>query len=83
MNTTWEGSYLEAVIRVLSAGIMGLKANENMTHGNDDKINYQRNTAIIFKDFWPISLIGGIYKIISKVLVNCFRRVAHGLISDS
>ena len=26
---------------MLSTGIVGLKANENVTHGNDDKINYQ------------------------------------------
>ena len=35
------------------------------------------------KDFQPISLISGIYKIISKVSANRFRRVVHGLISDS
>ena len=35
------------------------------------------------KDFRPISLVGGIYKIISKVLANSLRRVAHSLISDS
>ena len=35
------------------------------------------------KDFQPISLVGGIYKIISKVLANRLRRVAHGLISNS
>ena len=35
------------------------------------------------KDFQPISLVGGIYKIIFKVLANQLRRVAHGLISDS
>jgi hypothetical protein len=26
--------------------------------------------AIDLKDFWPISLVGGIYKIIAKVLAN-------------
>ena len=35
------------------------------------------------EDFWPISLVGEIYKIISKVLANRLRRVAHVLISDS
>ena len=35
------------------------------------------------KDFRPISLVGGIYKIISKVLANQLRRVVHRLISDS
>ena len=35
------------------------------------------------KGFRPISLVGGIYKIISKVLTNQFRRMAHGIISNS
>ena len=35
------------------------------------------------KDIWPISLVGGMYKIISKVLANRFQRVAYGLISNS
>ncbi|XP_065619630.1 uncharacterized protein LOC136063338 [Quercus suber] len=39
--------------------------------------------AVEIKDFRPISLVGGIYKIISKVLANRLRKVAHGLISDS
>ena len=39
--------------------------------------------AVEIKDFRPISLVGGIYKIISKVLANRLRRVAHGLISNS
>ena len=39
--------------------------------------------AVEVKDFQPISLAGGIYKIMSKVLANWLCRVAYGLISDS
>ena len=39
--------------------------------------------AMEVKDFHPISLVGGMYKIISKVLANRLRRVAHSLILDS
>ena len=35
------------------------------------------------KDFRPINLVGGLYKIIAKVLANRMRRVVHGLISES
>ena len=43
----------------------------------------KKENAMEIKDFWQTSLVGGIYKIISKVLANWFRRVAHGLISNS
>ena len=33
------------------------------------------------RDFRPISLVGGIYKVISKVLANRLRRVITGIIS--
>ena len=39
--------------------------------------------AVEIKDFRPISLVGGICKIISKVLASHLRRVAHRLILDS
>ena len=39
--------------------------------------------AVEIKDFRPISLVDGIYKIISKVLANRLRRVAPKLISNS
>ena len=39
--------------------------------------------AMEIKDFRPISLVGGFYKIISKVLASLLRSVAHGLISNS
>ena len=35
------------------------------------------------RDFRPISLVGGIYKVISKVLANRLRRVITGIISES
>ena len=35
------------------------------------------------KDFRPISLVGGIYKLILNMLANRFQRLAHGLISNS
>ena len=35
------------------------------------------------KDFWPINLVGGLYKIIAKVLANRMRKMVHGLISES
>ena len=39
--------------------------------------------AVEVKDFWPISLVGGFYKIIFKALANRLCRVAHWLISNS
>ena len=35
------------------------------------------------KDLWRINLVGGLYKIIAKVLSNHMRRVVHCLISES
>ena len=43
----------------------------------------KKNDDVDVKDFWPISLVGGLYKIIAKVLANQIQRVAHSLILDS
>ena len=39
--------------------------------------------AVEVKDFRPISLVGGMYKIIAKVLANCLRIVLNKLVSPS
>jgi len=39
--------------------------------------------AIDFKDFWPFSLVGGIYKIIAKVLANRLKTALEKVISKS
>jgi len=43
----------------------------------------KKTGAIDVKDFCPISLIGGIYKIISKVLANRFKSVLGKIISNT
>ena len=43
----------------------------------------KKNDAVDVKDFRPISLVGGLYKIIAKVLVNRMRSMVHGLILES
>lgn len=37
--------------------------------------------AIDVEDFWPISQVSGVYKIIAKVLANSLRRVVEKIIS--
>ena len=43
----------------------------------------KKNNALIIKDFRPISLVGSVYKLLSKVLANRLRRVLDKLISES
>ena len=43
----------------------------------------KKNNAIDVKDFQPISLVGSVYKLLSKVLANRLRVVLDSLISES
>ena len=43
----------------------------------------KKNEAIEVKDFRPISLVGGVYKIIAKVLANRLHTVMEDIISAS
>jgi tripartite-type tricarboxylate transporter receptor subunit TctC len=38
--------------------------------------------AVDLKDFRPISLVSGVYKIVAKVLANRLRRVVENIISN-
>ena len=43
----------------------------------------KKNNALNIKDFRPISLVGSVYKLLSKVLTNKLRTVLDKLISES
>ena len=43
----------------------------------------KKNNAIDVKDFQPISLVGSVYKLLSKVLANRLRVVLNSLVSES
>ena len=43
----------------------------------------KKNNALNIKDFQPISLVGSVYKLLSKVLTNRLRLVLDKLISES
>ena len=43
----------------------------------------KKNDASDIRDFWPISLVGSVYKILAKVLANRLRMVLNQLISET
>ena len=43
----------------------------------------KKNGASNIRDFWPISLVGSVYKILAKVLANHMRMVLDKLISET
>jgi hypothetical protein len=46
-------------------------------------LNLSTSDAVEIKVFCPISLVGGVYKIISKVLANRLKEVLENIISNS
>ena len=46
-------------------------------------LSFPKHAANEIRDFRPISLVGGVYKIIAKVLPNCLHLVMGDLISAS
>ena len=43
----------------------------------------KKTNAVNIKDFWPISLVGSVYKLLYRVLVNRLKVVLDNLISKS
>ena len=43
----------------------------------------KKNNTLNIKDFRPISIVGSVYKLLSKVLANRLRRVMDNFISES
>ena len=43
----------------------------------------KKNNALNIRDFWPISLVGSVYKLLSKMLANRLRTVLDNLILES
>ena len=43
----------------------------------------KKGDAMDIKDFKPISLVGGLYKILAKVLANKFKRVVGKVVSKA
>uniref|UniRef100_A0A2N9I4J4 Reverse transcriptase domain-containing protein n=1 Tax=Fagus sylvatica TaxID=28930 RepID=A0A2N9I4J4_FAGSY len=76
--------------RVLERDIMGFfdEFFENGTFAYSLNATFvtlipKKQNALNIRDFRPISLIGSVYKILSKVLANRLRRVLGGLVSES
>ena len=43
----------------------------------------KKSNAVNIKDFRPISLVGNVYKLLSKVLANRLREVLDSLVSET
>jgi hypothetical protein len=81
-------AFFQACWDVIKAYIMGVLHDfhagskfENNLNGTFIALILKKFGTIDFKDFRPISLVSGVYKISAKVLVNRLRRVVEKIIS--
>jgi hypothetical protein len=73
---------------VIKTNVMGVFHDFHATSKFEKNLNAtfialipKKNGAMDLKDFRPISLMSGVYKIITKVLANKLRRVVEKIIS--
>lgn len=56
---------------------------ENSPNASSIALIPKRNNGIYNRNFWPISLIGSVYKLLTKVLANKLKLMLDSLISKS
>jgi hypothetical protein len=81
-------AFFQACWDVIKADIMGVFHDFHASSKFEKSLNAtfialipKKSGAIDLKDFQPISLVSGVYKIIAKVLANRLRRVVEKIIS--
>ena len=81
-------AFFQACWRTLKSDIMAVFNHFHVTGQFEKSLNAifialipKKATTVDVKDFWPISLVGGVYKILAKVLAIRLRMVLREIIS--